>query len=143
VATALEELANLKLRALRSKGREVVTLIDHTADARFNFPISEALKHLANLVEKGQGQNHIHVVYVEQEKARQRANPNQSTRVTFETGSPQLYKDFHEQRQRFCDLAKDAGMGLYVLIRALKETEDETILSWLHEGEEEEPEWMR
>jgi len=89
----------------------------------------------------------IHIVDHEAERERKIRNPQKSTRVMIDCRTPDAYKGFQVEKERFYDIAVDPHIAIDLLIRALHETTDEKIRGWLKEGEEipdePMPAWMK
>ena len=90
-------------------------------------------------------QQKVHTVYQDEERKRKLTNPQGSTRIVLNMRSPEAFKEFHEQKERFFEIATDPHIALDLLVRALRETPTETIQAWLKEGQEppEEEEWLK
>jgi hypothetical protein len=89
----------------------------------------------------------IHIIDHEAERERKIKNPDKSTRVVIACRTPDAYAAFQKEKERFFDLAVDPHIAIDLLIRALHETTDDRIRSWLTEGETAAapaiPDWMK
>jgi hypothetical protein len=106
--------------------------------------VKEEFELLKAKILAGKSHEQIHIIYHDKERKRKLENPQQSTRVVLNLRNPETYKEFNREKERFFDIAVDPHIALHLLIRALRETTDETIRRWLTEGEAEEvPEWAK
>jgi hypothetical protein len=108
--------------------------------------ILEEFNLLKAKIHAGKGNDLIHVVDVRAERKRKLENPQESTRIMLNMRTPEAFREFHAEKERFFEIAVDPHIALMLMIRALHETSDEMIRAWLEEGERqqpEEPEWMK
>lgn len=144
MASAHDELTNLKMRAAKKEGAKLITIINHTKRVKHTCSLTDGVRLLARLVETNHAEDSIHIVDHASERKRKADNPTNSTRVVFDSGSPGFYKRFHAQRQRYYDLAKDMGIAMEMVLWALESRTDKDILDQINEGSEpDEPEWIR
>jgi len=108
--------------------------------------VLEELNRLKALVYSGHENEIVHVVMTEREAKRRRENPKKSTRLSMEMYSPEAYSEFHVERERFFQVAKDPRIAVDMLIRALRQVDDETLRKWLQDGAQESdeiPAWLK
>lgn len=104
--------------------------------------IKEEFELLKAKILAGKGNHVIHVVDHEAERKRKRENPNQSTRIIFNARTPDAWRKFQIQKDRFFTTAVDPHIAVDLITRALEQVPDETLRAWMAEGEEV-PDWAK
>jgi len=97
----------------------------------------------------------IHVVDHEAERERKLKNPNKSTKVYLQCYSPEAWRLFQTEKDRFFEVAVDPHIAIDLIVRALAQVTNDTMRQWIAEGHHQEgdrpadltkaeiPEWMR
>jgi hypothetical protein len=96
--------------------------------------VKEEFELLKAKILAGKGGETIHVVWQDQVRRQRRENPKKTTMVRFESYDPKTYSDFHEQKQRFIDIAGDPSIAMLLLVRALAQVSEDTLRQWLTDG---------
>ena len=116
----------------------MATLLEEFNTMKIRVAAAQAKGDTATLNKK------IHIIDHEAERERKIRNPQKSTRVILDCKTPDAYKLFQLEKERFYEIATDPHIAIDLLIRALHQVTDEQIRAWLNEGQESEmPEWMR
>lgn len=122
----------------------MASLIDEFNAMKIKVAKAMALNDQATLNRK------IHVVDHEAERERKRTNPNKSTKVYFNCYSPDAWREFQTQKDRYFELAVDPHIAVDLMVRALTHFTDEQLRSWISEGHQDSgvpkaelPAWLR
>lgn len=139
MASAKDELAALKVRAGKKQGGDRITIINHTAGTTQSCTVTEGIPYLAGLVDKGAGQNSIHVVDAKAEKERKLTNPKNSTKRIFNCRTPEQWKELNVVLEPYYEEAIDPHIAIDLVIKALAAFSRATIAAWVKAGRDEHP----
>jgi hypothetical protein len=93
-------------------------------------------------IAKGEGQHSVHVV--DHAKERERVKKNEkSTKVYFNCYSPEAWKEFKSEKDRYFTISVDPRIAVELMTRALKAFSNQTLREWIEQGHEGEPAWLR
>jgi hypothetical protein len=138
MATEKEELESLKIRVNARQGNDRITIIDHAAKSSVTCTVFQGFNILKDRCAKSGGVRVIHIVDHKSEKKRKAENPERSTRMVINAGSPEAWSALQLQKDRYVEIAVDPSIGILLMIRALQQQDDETLREWLREGHQQE-----
>jgi hypothetical protein len=110
----------------------MATLLDEFNAMKIKVAKAMAENDLAALHRK------IHIVDQEAERTRRRTNPDKSTKVYLKCYSPENWKRFSTQKDRYFTIAVDPEIAIEMICRALEWIDDFTLRQWISGGHEQE-----
>ena len=94
--------------------------------------IREEWARLQFLMEKGRGEEKVHVVFVEEEAKERLVNTKQKTRIAWDCGDPQTFKAFHGEKERYIGVCGgNTSLATDLMIIVLKLHPDEEIKRYM------------
>jgi hypothetical protein len=138
MADATAELVRLKLLAPK-RALDKITIVNHTTVEKMSCTVTEGIKAVASLVEKGFGWHTLHIVDQKAEKQRKLENPSGSTRRVFNCRTPEQYKEFNAALEPYFEEAVDPQIAIDCIIKALRAFSRPTIRGWVNAGHEPSP----
>lgn len=101
--------------------------------------VKDVLEHCKFLIGKGRGDEPGKLYMPRIEAQRRKANKEQHKRIVFVTNDPQLYSDWHAQKDRYVTLCySNPNLAFPVMLQILAAVADETIVGLANAEQHEE-----
>ena len=81
----------------------------------------------------------VHVVFHSAEKKRKATNPTGATRVMLNCRTPDQWKEFQMEKERYFEVGVDPHLAIDLMIRALSSFSEERLREWVQQGHTEHP----